>query len=176
MHLFNTGIMRRLLSFLFGSKRGRNIRRVTLPNATQIFIDIFLVSLRKYISRLDFARLPKSIKHLGHWKASDLRIFLHYLGVVILKPYLPKAFYDLFLFMLPLNCFHVLSGVLMVMNRLNVFSVVLSVNQKDFIPWNFLVTMFIPSFMLRTMCSDLGPLILIAHKDIRIIMVLWKNT
>jgi hypothetical protein len=101
MHLFDIGIMRRLLSFLFGSKRGRNIRRVTLPNATQISIDIFLVSLRKYISRLDFARQPKSIKHLGRWKASELRIFLHYLGVVVLKPYLPKAFYDHFL------CLHV---------------------------------------------------------------------
>ena len=77
MHLFNTGIMRRLLSFLFGSKRGRNIRRVTLPNATQISIDIFLVSLRKYIFRLDLARQPKSIKHLGRWKASELRIFFY---------------------------------------------------------------------------------------------------
>jgi hypothetical protein len=58
-----------------------------------------LVSLQKHISRHDFARQTKSIKHLGRWKASELRLFLHYLGVVVLKPCLPKAFYDHFLFL-----------------------------------------------------------------------------
>ncbi len=94
-------IMRRLISFLFGTKKGRNIRGVTLPKITQDSIDAFLISLQKFISRMDFARQQRSIKQLSRWKASELRLFLHYLGVVVLKPYLPKAFYDHFL------CLHV---------------------------------------------------------------------
>lgn len=96
MHHFDLGTMRRLLSFLFGTKRDRKIRGVTLPDHIQVSVDAFLVSLRKYISRIDFARQPQPIKHLCRWKATELRLFLHYVGVVVLKPYPPKAFYDHF--------------------------------------------------------------------------------
>lgn len=47
MHLFDIGTMRRLLTFLFGTVKGRNIRGVTLPNHVIRMIDAFLVSVRK---------------------------------------------------------------------------------------------------------------------------------
>ncbi len=62
MHLFDIGVMRRILTFLFGTRKGRNIRGVTLPNQTISLIDAFIVSVRKLISRIDFARQP-SVKH-----------------------------------------------------------------------------------------------------------------
>ena len=57
--------------------------------------------MRKSISRIDFARQPRSIKELPRWKATELRQFLLYLGVVVLKPNLPAPFYNNFL------CLHV---------------------------------------------------------------------
>ena len=101
MHLFDLGILRRLLTFLFGTVKGRNIRGVTLPNQAIANIDTFLISLRKFISRIDFARQPRSTKQLCRWKATELRLFLHYLGVVVLKEVLSSEYYIHFL------CLHV---------------------------------------------------------------------
>jgi len=108
MHLIDLGIMRRLLSFLFGTEKDKKIPVVPLDRQTIETIDKFLVSLRKYIPRIDFARH----KHLRRWKETKLRTFLHYLGVVVLKQYLPTRFLkSFFTSMLPLSCCRVQSGV-----------------------------------------------------------------
>ena len=101
MHLFDLGVMRRKLTFLFPNNKRRNTPGVTLHPQIVKNIDSFLISMRKSISRIDFARQPRSIKELPRWKATELRQFLLYLGVVVLKPYLPAPFYNNFL------CLHV---------------------------------------------------------------------
>jgi hypothetical protein len=101
MHLVDLGIMRRILSFLFPNKQRRNTPGVTLQPHIVRNIDEFVISLRKFISRIDFARQPRSIKELPRWKATELRQFLLYIGVVVLKPYLPIPFYNNFM------CLHV---------------------------------------------------------------------
>ena len=101
MHLIDLGIMRRILSFLFPNNQRRNTPGVTLQPQIARNIDAFLISLRRSISRIDFARQPRSIKELPRWKATELSTFLLYVGVVVLKPYIPIVFYNNFL------CLHV---------------------------------------------------------------------
>ncbi len=94
MHLLDLGVMKRLLTFLFGI--GGSIRRVTLNPATRRDLNKFLISLRKCISRLDFSRQPRTIAELKRWKATEFRLFLHYLGVVVFKG-LSTVYYQHFL-------------------------------------------------------------------------------
>ena len=70
MHLFDLSIMRRILLFLFPNNKRRNIPGVTLHPQVVRNIDEFLISLRKCISRIDFARQPRSVKELPRWKAT----------------------------------------------------------------------------------------------------------
>ncbi len=97
MHLVDLGVMRRMLLFLFGSSRWGNIQNVTLNRALIRVIDTFIISLRPFISRINFARQPRGSKELPRWKATELRQFVHYLGVVVFKNYLSSDFYEHFL-------------------------------------------------------------------------------
>ena len=106
MHLVDLGVMRRMLQFLFGTGQNGSIPNVTLNRALIRAIDTFLIRLRPFISRIDFARQPRTVKELPRWKATELRQFLHYLGVVIFKDILTPAFYEHFL------CFHVAIKIL----------------------------------------------------------------
>lgn len=99
MHLIDLGVVRRLLSFLFGQRKRRRISGVTLSTVTMIEIDIFILLIRESISRIDFARVPRSTKEMPRWKATEFRLFLHYIGVVLLKPFLDKALYCHFLYL-----------------------------------------------------------------------------
>lgn len=99
MHLIDLGVVKRLLSFLFGQRKRRRISGVTLSTVTMIEIDIFILLIRESISRIDFARVPRSTKEMPRWKATEFRLFLHYIGVVLLKPFLDKALYCHFLYL-----------------------------------------------------------------------------
>lgn len=102
MHLIDMGVVKRLLTFLFGLKKGRRVPGVTLRREVIEQIDSFIISLRTImISRIDFARIPRSLKEIPRWKATEFRLFLHYIGVVVLKPFLRKENYNHFL------CLHV---------------------------------------------------------------------
>ena len=56
----------------------------------------FISSLRQNISFHDFARRPRSLKHLGMWKATESRLFLLYLCPVVLPKYCDSEFTNLF--------------------------------------------------------------------------------
>lgn len=56
-----------------------------------------LIELRKIIPS-DFNRKPRTLKYMKLWKATELRLFLLYLGPVVLKNILQKELYDTFYF------------------------------------------------------------------------------
>lgn len=47
-----------------------------------------MISLKKYVCS-EFVRIPTSFEELDRWKATEFRIFLLYLGPVLLHKYLP---------------------------------------------------------------------------------------
>lgn len=96
MHLLYLGVMRKILYYLIG-RGNRRYPKITLSVGVVKRIDSFLIKLRNYISRLDFARKPRSTGEFPRWKATELREFLHYIGVVVFKQYLSVEYYTHFL-------------------------------------------------------------------------------
>lgn len=56
-----------------------------------------LMQNKKIHTPKDFARVPRDVKYLAHFKASELRQFLLYGGIVLLKDHLPADAYIHFL-------------------------------------------------------------------------------
>lgn len=79
---------RRLLQFYVRGKKG-----IRLSNAAIDSINKYLVDTRKFITT-EFARMPRSLLYIDSWKATEVRLFLLYLGLVLLKPFLSKDYYN----------------------------------------------------------------------------------
>jgi len=90
MHLVCLG-SRRLLQFYVKGKKG-----IRLSNAAIDSINKHLLDTRKFITK-EFARMPRSLLYIDSWKATEVRLFLLYLGLVLLKPFLSKDYYNHFL-------------------------------------------------------------------------------
>ena len=98
MHLCDLGIMKRILEFLFKtSDRHATIPDVTFNPATIRAFNDALQALRPYVSRHDFARRPRSVKDIPRFKATEFRLFLHYIGVVLFKQFLSNDLFEHFL-------------------------------------------------------------------------------
>ncbi|XP_036141389.1 uncharacterized protein LOC118645100 [Monomorium pharaonis] len=91
MHLVCLGIMRKLL-FLW--LNGPLTVKLSANDVNKI--SNRLIKLRKIIP-LDFNRKPRTLKYIKLWKATELRLFLLYLGPVVLKNILQKNLYEHFL-------------------------------------------------------------------------------
>lgn len=91
MHLVCLGVVRRMLYFL---KKGPRICKLSQTQLSEISR-----SLEDFRGRLpsEFARQPRGLEELDRWKATELRQFLLYTGIVVLKPRLHKRVYNHFL-------------------------------------------------------------------------------
>ena len=93
MHLVCLGVTRRLLSSWAGKNKYRNGR---LASRDIVTLSTCLIESRKYWPS-EFNRYPRSLLELDHWKATECRQFLLYLGPVFLKSILHKDLYKHFL-------------------------------------------------------------------------------
>ena len=91
MHFACNGLTLKLLQQL----RCSNSFFKLSANQFQQLSDLIL-SLRQDISFHDFARRPRSLKHLGMWKATESRLFLLYLSPVVLPKFCGSDFSNLF--------------------------------------------------------------------------------
>lgn len=91
MHLVCQGAMRRLLWFWIeeGNKSRLQLRK-------RKEISSSLQALRKYCPS-DFTRFPRSLKQWKKFKATELRMFLLYVGPIVLKSILDEKVYDHFM-------------------------------------------------------------------------------
>lgn len=80
MHLVLIGVTRKLV-LLWLHKGPLNTR---LPSRSVHKLTASLLALKKCISS-DFSRKPRGIQDIGRWKATELRLFLLYIGSVVLK-------------------------------------------------------------------------------------------
>ncbi|XP_067216790.1 uncharacterized protein [Linepithema humile] len=91
MHLVCLGVMRKLLLLWLN---GPLTVRLSTNDVNKISNK--LIELRKIIPS-DFNRKPRTLKYIKLWKATELRLFLLYLGPVVLKNILRKELYEHFL-------------------------------------------------------------------------------
>lgn len=101
MHLVCLGVTRKLL-FLW-SKGKKCTGRLRPHQIDQLSIN--LLNIKKSIPK-EFARKPRPIRDVDHWKATEFRQFILYTGPVVLKKILPLPFYQHFL------CFHIAIAIL----------------------------------------------------------------
>lgn len=90
LHLLHLGVMKRLL---FGWRDGtfrRNRNQTKWRASTSDQVSKFLLSCAM---PEEFQRKVRGLEDLRHWKGTEFRMFLHYIGIVILKDsLLPDAY------------------------------------------------------------------------------------
>ncbi|KAL6419540.1 hypothetical protein ACFW04_013798 [Cataglyphis niger] len=90
MHLICLGVMKKMLNLWI---KGHQISRLRSAQVQELSRDI--IELREYIP-IEFARRPRGINELDRWKATEYRIFLLYLGSIILNKYLNANYFQHF--------------------------------------------------------------------------------
>ncbi|XP_065662938.1 uncharacterized protein LOC136085550 [Hydra vulgaris] len=91
MHLVCLGATRKLL--LYWLRGSRNVK-ISVGNADTISNN--MISLVNCIP-CEFSRKPRSLKEISRWKATEFRLFLCYVGPVVLKNHLPSNIYHHFM-------------------------------------------------------------------------------
>lgn len=93
MHLIYLGVVRRLIFSWMGISK-KSATRLRAQDIRTISKN--LLNLEKYISS-DFSRKCRGLTDIKKWKATELRLFILYIGPVVLNNVLPKAVYHHFL-------------------------------------------------------------------------------
>lgn len=91
MHLVCIGVTKKLM-LLWAKGAKPSLLTDAVKEVSQRLVD-----LRSYCF-VELARLPRPLKELGFWKATELRSFLLYLVPVVLKGILKKGNMNTFLF------------------------------------------------------------------------------
>lgn len=91
MHVACLGVTRRLLNVWM-----RGPLKFRLSSSLVDRISQSLIQMRNYIP-VEFARKPRSLRDLDHWKATELRQFMLHTGAVALAPYLESNLYNNFM-------------------------------------------------------------------------------
>jgi hypothetical protein len=88
MHLVCLGVVKRMLH-IFVHGRGNKVIKfssIVINNISEA-----LCNISAWVPS-DFARKTRSLEELERWKATELRLFLLYVGPVILQNYLPENY------------------------------------------------------------------------------------
>lgn len=91
MHLVCLGVTKKLLTFWVSGPQGVRLFKEDLEG-----INAILETCRKSCVK-EFARLPRPLKELDRWKATEFRDFLLYHGLVALKNFLKEPMWSHFL-------------------------------------------------------------------------------
>lgn len=91
LHLLELGVMRRLLN---GWRTGSMTKRAKWSTTEKVEISEFLVKIR---FPKEIHRRMRSLEFVSLWKGLEYRNFLNYVGVTLLKDYLPEKYYHHFL-------------------------------------------------------------------------------
>lgn len=94
MHLVNLGVMRRMLYYYKGTYARIFNGRLSTPYLKEI--SRLLANLNGKLPS-DFVRQTRSLEDVNRWKATELRTFLLYVGIVVLKDILNPQMYKHFL-------------------------------------------------------------------------------
>lgn len=95
MHLVCLGVMRKLINLWMGNIKGPKNTR--LPSWKVNQISNSLNSIRKKNITKDFSRKRRALVEISRWKVTELRQFLLYTGIIVLKYKLSADCYQNFL-------------------------------------------------------------------------------
>ena len=87
MHVVGLGVMRRLLNLWTHGKR-----KCRISSRLIIAISSHLLKIKPFIPT-EFSRKPRPLSEFGRWKFTELRTFLLYTSVVVLKHRLEEKYY-----------------------------------------------------------------------------------
>lgn len=90
MHLICLGVMKKMLILWI---RGKLTSRLSAANVLALSHDITAIS--KFVPK-EFPRRPRGLHELDHWKATEFRFFLLYLGPIVMQKYLNADYYKHF--------------------------------------------------------------------------------
>ena len=99
MHCVLLGVCRKLVRlWLTGChQKGKRVNsKYRLSNKQKDSINDKLILFKQFIPR-EFSRKPRNLSEFDKWKASEIRLFLLYLGKIILKNIIHKEYYDNFM-------------------------------------------------------------------------------
>jgi hypothetical protein len=120
MHLVCLGVMKKMLLTWTSGKH-----KLSLSDITKI--SDRMIQFQKYIPS-DFARKPRSLKDIKHFKATEFRMFILYIGPAVLSGILEKEKYKHFLM------FH--SAIYILVSKLS--------NEKDWVEYaGYLLNQFV---------------------------------
>lgn len=91
MHLVCLGVTKRLLQLWIRGNKNNRLNAENINSISQYLMDI------KHCIPSEFARKPRTLDDIDRWKATELRQFLLYTGIVILKSIIPPTKYNHFL-------------------------------------------------------------------------------
>lgn len=95
MNLVCLGVMRKLIHIWMGNTKGpKNVR---IPSWKINQISNALHGIKKNHITKDFSRKPRALVEINRWKATELRQFLLYTGIIVLKNVLSDGCYQNFL-------------------------------------------------------------------------------
>uniref|UniRef100_A0A2S2NH74 DUF4806 domain-containing protein n=1 Tax=Schizaphis graminum TaxID=13262 RepID=A0A2S2NH74_SCHGA len=95
MHMVCLGVMRKLINIWMGNTKGPiNVR---IPSWKINQISNALHAIKKNHITKDFSRKPRALIEINRWKATELRQFLLYTGIIVLKDVLSDGCYQNFL-------------------------------------------------------------------------------
>lgn len=95
MHMVCLGVMRKLINIWMGNTKGPiNVR---IPSWKVNQISNALHAIKKNHITKDFSRKPRALIEINRWKATELRQFLLYTGIIVLKNVLSDECYQNFL-------------------------------------------------------------------------------
>jgi hypothetical protein len=95
MHSVCLGVVRKIFkAFIMPSKGMRLACKLSVTQ--QLSLSNLMTSIAKYTPH-EFQRRPRSLKEFPHYKASEFRMLLLYLGPFLLKNFLPQQYYNHFL-------------------------------------------------------------------------------
>lgn len=92
MHLVCLGVVKKLLTHWFNRETVQHL--ITREDVAEL--SRRLLFLHNTIP-CEFARKPRSLDDLPRWKATEFRLFLMYIGPIVLKGILPDPLYDHFM-------------------------------------------------------------------------------
>lgn len=93
LHLLHLGIMKRLIMFYKDGHDGCNFK------CTAVAINDISTIITAQKMPVEMHRIVRGLDVISHWKASECAVFLNYIGIGVLKNFIPADHFKMFIYL-----------------------------------------------------------------------------